>query len=164
MAEMTTWPCMFSLHLPLTRFFQLISVKMISFGLASKARILLHYSHLCNTNFFKKLMFAVCRKCNSQSLYCLSITQRPTHLTTTTKSCTMGHYKLLVLFIQKIFLALTYWVLSRKLKYPCSANQVACFTLPVVSVAVSCFISLTTPFPGSSLFLPWDLGKRFLLA
>ena len=42
---------MFTLYLPLSVFSFL--VKLSSFALASKVRIILHYSHLC-TNFFKK--------------------------------------------------------------------------------------------------------------
>ena len=42
---------MFTLHLPLAVFS--LSVKLSSFALASKVRIILHYSNLC-TNYFKK--------------------------------------------------------------------------------------------------------------
>ena len=47
MAEMTTWPCIFLLDVFSS------SVKLSSFALASKARIILHNSHLC-TIFSRK--------------------------------------------------------------------------------------------------------------
>ena len=155
MAEMTTWPCMFSLHLPLTRFFQLISVKMIKFWASIKGlRIILHYFHLCILIFFKKLMFAVCRKCDSQSLYCLSITRRPTHLTTTTKSCTMGHYTIkLVCFVNSENFTCTHLLSTpSKIKIPLF-NQSNCMFASHIGRRVM-LISLTTPFPGSPHFLP----------
>ena len=49
---------MFFLHLPLAVFS--FSVKMISFALATKARIILHYSHL-RTHFFKKTVTGISR-------------------------------------------------------------------------------------------------------
>ena len=58
---------MFILYLPLAVFS--FSVKSSSFGLSSKARISLHYSHLCTLYFQENinanLMFAVCRKRHS---------------------------------------------------------------------------------------------------
>ena len=42
---------MFTLYLPLAVFS--FSVKSSSFALASKARIILHYSHFCTHNFKK---------------------------------------------------------------------------------------------------------------
>ena len=63
---------MFTLYLPCAVFS--FEVELSSFALASKARIILYYSHLC-TNLMKKtnvnLTFAVCCKRNSQSLHCL---------------------------------------------------------------------------------------------
>ena len=58
---------MFTPHLPLAVFS--FSEKLSSFALASKARIILHYCHLC-THFFQEnrnanLTFAVCRKRDS---------------------------------------------------------------------------------------------------
>ena len=55
---------MFTVYLPLAVF--TFSVKLSSFGLASKARIILYYSHLCTKilqeNMNANLTFAVCRK------------------------------------------------------------------------------------------------------
>ena len=49
---------MFILHLPLAVFS--FSVKLRNFALASKARIILYYSHLCTLYFKKTLMQMSC--------------------------------------------------------------------------------------------------------